>query len=141
MARGRGERVEPVSSPSLKLALITFPFGVSAADAFRWWDEEGDRTGPDPGSLLAAARDGDSSAMAGLVYNDLEGAVVRRRPAVGEAKQRLLDAGAAGVVMCGSGPTLAALLPPEGSFEPPADLPVTLVGTVGGKGGAEEGWR
>lgn len=132
VARGRGERVESVPLPTLKLALTTFPFGVSTADAFRWWDEEGEPTGPDPEPLLAAVREGHSAALANRLYNDLEDAVIRRRPCIGRAKERLLDAGATAVVMCGSGPTLAALLPANGSFEPPEGMDTRLVHTVGG---------
>ncbi|HYT79878.1 MAG TPA: 4-(cytidine 5'-diphospho)-2-C-methyl-D-erythritol kinase [Actinomycetota bacterium] len=129
LARGRGERVEPVSLPSLGLALVTFRYGVSTADAFRWWDEDGGRTGPDPEPLLAATRGGDPARLGRLLYNDLEDAVIRRHPAIGEAKERLLNGGAAGVVMCGSGPSLAALIPADGSFEPPPSLTTTLVRT------------
>ena len=136
LARGRGERVEQVSVPGLRLALITFPFGVSTADAFRWWDEEGGRTGPDAEPLLTAARDGGPAMLGRLLYNDLEGTVIRRHPLIGQAKERLLDAGAAGVVMCGSGPSLAALIPDDENFEPPRGPTVTEVRTMGGKGGA-----
>src|SRR6266540_3531927 len=136
LARGRGERVEQVSVPGLRLALITFPFGVSTADAFRWWDEEGGRTGPDAEPLLTAARDGGPATLGRLLYNDLEGTVTRRHPLIGQTKERLLDAGAAGVVMCGSGPSLAGLIPADDSFEPPRGPTVTEVRTMGGKGGA-----
>ena len=135
VARGRGERAEPVSVPSLELALITFPFGVSTADAFRWWDEEGERTGLDLGPFLTAIREADTALLGSLLHNDLEDAVIRRHPAIGEAKERLLEAGAAGVVMCGSGPSLAALIPAGGSLEPPPGLTTTLVRTITDKGG------
>jgi 4-diphosphocytidyl-2-C-methyl-D-erythritol kinase len=131
VARGRGERVEPVQVPSLELALVTFPFGISTAEAFGWWDEDGGRTGPDPEPALAAAMAGVPEGLGNLLYNDLEAVVLQRRPAIRRAKDRLLAAGAAGVVMCGSGPTLAALLPSEGKFEPPEGLGFQLVRTVG----------
>jgi 4-diphosphocytidyl-2-C-methyl-D-erythritol kinase len=132
LARGRGERVEPIPVPSLKLALVTFPFGVSTADAFRWWDEEGESPGADPGPILSAARGDAAAALGDLLYNDLEDVVIRRHPAVGEAKERLLDAGALGVVMSGSGPTLAALLPSNEGFELPEGVGARLVRTLGG---------
>jgi 4-diphosphocytidyl-2-C-methyl-D-erythritol kinase len=131
IARGRGERVEPVPVPSLRLALITFPFGVSTAEAFGWWDDDGGRTGPEPEPALAAAREGRPEALGDLLHNDLEHVVIQRRPAIGQAKERLLAAGAAGVVMCGSGPTLAALIPLEGGFEPPDGLDVQVLRSVG----------
>jgi 4-diphosphocytidyl-2-C-methyl-D-erythritol kinase len=108
-ARGRGERLEPVTVPEVRLALVTFPFGVSTADAFGWWDADGGRTGPDPGSLGA----GPITGAAGWLYNDLETSVVRRHPLIGQAKEALLAAGAEAVLLSGSGPTLAGVLPEE----------------------------
>jgi 4-diphosphocytidyl-2-C-methyl-D-erythritol kinase len=136
LARGRGERVEPLSVPSLKLALVSFPFAVSTADAFRWWDEDGRSPGADPGPILAAARGDAGAALGDLLYNDLEDVVIHRHPAIGEAKDRLLQAGALGVVMSGSGPTLATLVPSEGRFEPPNGLEIRSVRTVARGGGS-----
>ena len=115
LARGRGESIEPLEFPSLRWVLLPFPFGVSTRDAYAWWDEEGG-TGPGPGPLLEAAREGEVEQVGRLLFNDLEPGVLRRHPEIGEAKQRLLDAGAAGVVLCGSGPTLAALAREDGDL-------------------------
>jgi len=130
IARGRGERVELFSMGALKIALVTFPFGISTGEVFRWWDQDGGRVGPDPGPAAAAASKGVPGALGQLLYNDLEDVVIRRHPAIGQAKQQLLEAGAVGVVMCGSGPTLAALLPSGEGFKPPPDLPTRFVTTV-----------
>lgn len=112
-ARGRGEQVELLTVPSFRWSVVPFSFGVSTADAFAWWDRDGATAGPDPATLVAAAGRGDVEAMAPLLYNDLQEPVVRRLPEVGEASERMLSQGAAAVVMCGSGPTLAALLPED----------------------------
>jgi 4-diphosphocytidyl-2-C-methyl-D-erythritol kinase len=134
VARGRGERVEPFPMPSLDVALVVFPFGVSTADAFRWWDEDGGRTGPDPDQALSAAADGRVEALGAHLHNDLQDFVLRRFPPVREARDRLLRSGAAGVVMCGSGPTLAALLYSDASFEPPEGLETLVLRTVNEEG-------
>ena len=112
LARGRGESIEPFELPSLRWVLAPFPFGVSTRDAYTWWDEDEGGTGPDPGQLIEVAREGDVEQAGRLLFNDLEPGVLRRHPEIRAVKQRLLDAGAAGVVLCGSGPTLAALVPP-----------------------------
>jgi 4-diphosphocytidyl-2-C-methyl-D-erythritol kinase len=120
LARGRGEEVEPKGTPSLNLALATFSFGVSSADAFRWWDEDGATTGPDPAPILSEVErlaesegegEGGPKRVAEFLFNDLEGPVVRRHPVIGEVKSKLLAAGAVGALMSGSGPTLFAILP------------------------------
>jgi 4-diphosphocytidyl-2-C-methyl-D-erythritol kinase len=114
LASGRGERLEPVVVKPQRWRLITFSFGVPTGDAYGWWDEDGGGTGPDPAPIVSAAEGGDPSVLGGLLFNDLEAPVIRRHPEVGLAKRRLLAAGALGAVMCGSGPTVAGLLPPEG---------------------------
>jgi 4-diphosphocytidyl-2C-methyl-D-erythritol kinase len=45
------------------------------------------------------------------LFNDLEPAVFRRHPQIDEAKRRLLEGGAVGAVLCGSGPSVAGLMP------------------------------
>ena len=117
---GRGDRVKPVRAAGLDWVLVTFDFAVRTPDAFAWWDEDGGPTGPDsplagaPTELLSP-NDGhiDLDALAEGLCNDLEGPVVRRIPRIGGARDRLRAAGAVGSVMCGSGPTVAGLLPPS----------------------------
>lgn len=113
LAAGRGERVTPVELPSFGWVVITFPFGVATADAFAWWDEDGAPTGPEPSAVIAAARAGDPAALGPQLFNDLEAPVVRRHPEIAEAAERLVAAGAVGTVLCGSGASLAGLLPPD----------------------------
>ena len=116
-AQGRGERLAPLRMAGLNLALATFEFGVATAEAFVWWDQDGGPTGPDPAPILQEAerrtmgQRGDLVPFAALVYNDLEQAVTARHGVIGEVKDRLLAGGALAVVMSGSGPSLAALLP------------------------------
>jgi 4-diphosphocytidyl-2-C-methyl-D-erythritol kinase len=100
LVSGRGEVVQPTSPLSLRIALVTFGFGVRTADAYRWWDEDG---GPhaDPATEVAGYP----------VANNLEGAVMRRNPRIRAARDLLVRAGAMTAVMCGSGPSVAAILP------------------------------
>lgn len=109
LARGRGELVEPVAVGRTWWALIIQGFGVSAADAYAWWDEYRGASGPEPGSLLDAVRAGDPEAAGPLLFNDLEAPVSARHPEVRGAREALQDVGALGAVMSGSGPTVAGL--------------------------------
>ena len=72
--------------------------------AFGWPGIEAD---PEP--LLAAAASGDASALGALLFNDLEAPVFSRHPELGAAKERLIDAGALGAVMSGSGSSVIGL--------------------------------
>jgi 4-diphosphocytidyl-2-C-methyl-D-erythritol kinase len=112
LARGRGELVEPVDLPPTWWVLVPFTFGIPAAEAFGWWDEDGDQpeeTAAGPSGLLDALRSGDLTEAARRLRNDLQPGVVRRHPIVGEAIEGVLEAGALGAVVCGSGPTVAGL--------------------------------
>ncbi len=121
LARGRGERIELAPVGPLWLALVTFPFGVATSDAFRWWDEAGGPTGPDPAALLGSARY-QGEVFGASLFNDLEGPVIRRHPEIGEAKRALLEGGALGALMTGSGPTVFGVLAgPNGRLDPTAE--------------------
>jgi 4-diphosphocytidyl-2-C-methyl-D-erythritol kinase len=110
LVRGRGEEVDPVETPRTWWVLVPSAFGVAAGEAYGWWGEEGGRSGPDPEPFLEALGSGDPEAFGGLLFNDLERGVTARHPEVGQARERLLAAGALGSVMCGSGPTVAGLV-------------------------------
>src|SRR5205085_2580874 len=75
---------------------------------------DGGPTGAEPAGLLEAAAGGGPEAIGPLLQNDLEGPVTARHPAVRDALDLLVTAGCAGVVMCGSGPSVAGLLPAGG---------------------------
>ncbi|CAN5732305.1 4-(cytidine 5'-diphospho)-2-C-methyl-D-erythritol kinase [soil metagenome] len=105
---GRGERLTEVHAASTWWVLRPLGFGVSAADAYAWWDEH-PVTGADPGVLIAALETGSVDLLGDALFNDLQPAVVLRHPEVGETIEALREAGALGAIMCGSGPTGAAL--------------------------------
>jgi 4-diphosphocytidyl-2-C-methyl-D-erythritol kinase len=84
------------------------PFAVSTPDAYTWWDEDG-VTGPDPGALIAALETGDLELLGSALFDDLWAPVASRHPRIQAKADALNGAGALGVVMTGSGPTLAAL--------------------------------
>ncbi|MGH2710388.1 MAG: 4-(cytidine 5'-diphospho)-2-C-methyl-D-erythritol kinase [Actinomycetota bacterium] len=109
ISRGRGEFVQNITLPATHWALITQPFGVRSGDAYDWWDQDGSVVGPDPGPLLESLASGDLERAGELLFNDLEPSVSHRHPEVNHAREHLISAGAIGVVMSGSGPTVAGL--------------------------------
>jgi len=106
---GRGERLAPAEVPPFHWVLIRLGFGVRSPDAYRWWDEDGGGTGPDPDALLAAATAGDAEALGPLLFNDLERPVAARHPEIGEATRALIESGALGAIMSGSGSSVIGL--------------------------------
>jgi 4-diphosphocytidyl-2-C-methyl-D-erythritol kinase len=109
LVTGRGEVLAPAPMPPLWWVLVPFGFGVRSPDAYRWWDEDRGTTGPDPAPLLDAAAAGDAPRLGPLMFNDLEGPVTARHPAIAEGIERLLAAGALGAIMSGSGSSVVGL--------------------------------
>ncbi|HEX9376050.1 MAG TPA: 4-(cytidine 5'-diphospho)-2-C-methyl-D-erythritol kinase [Actinomycetota bacterium] len=110
---GRGEIVEPVVVAPMWWVLLPQPFGVRSAEAYAWWDEEPGSSDRDVAAVLEAARGGRVERLARLLFNDLQAPVARRHAQVQVAVERLLDAGALGAAMSGSGPTVAGLVANE----------------------------
>jgi len=109
LVRGRGDVIDPVTVDRLWWVLRSFDFGIRSPDAYRWWDEDRAPSGPDPAPLLLAATKGDPETLGPLLFNDLERPVFARHPELAEAKAALLEAGALGAVMSGSGSSVAGL--------------------------------
>ncbi len=107
---GRGEVVSPIlAKGSYEWVLAYADSGLSTAevyaqlDAMRVPDDMGP-LGP-PEVLLAALRSGDSYDVGLALFNDLQPAALRMRPALRRTLEVGEDAGALGSIVSGSGPT------------------------------------
>ena len=122
MATGRGERVVRIEAPRTWWVLVTFHAGISARDAYEWWDRGIKRRFERPRPIeeaLRAVASGDPDAMAATLHNSLEFGVVRRHPSVAAARDALSFGGhpdsglrtdgAVGALVSGSGPTVAGV--------------------------------
>ena len=104
---GRGDDVYPrADMPPVHVVILRPGFGVSTADAYRWFDEEARRPSKEP--ALRRVPPG-WPAWSATLRNDLEAAVVKHHPAVGRIRQSLLDAGATFAAMSGSGSAVFGL--------------------------------
>lgn len=115
VARGIGEQLTMVSDvPELSGVIVNPGVPVSTADVYhRFRDDAAQRTEmPASGraeAMVAALRQADIAAVGRLLYNDLEPVTTTMHPAIGALRQRVLDVGALGAVMCGSGPSVFGL--------------------------------
>ena len=114
LATGRGTRVAQV------LARGTYHWVVCRSDrplptgeVYAAWDDHASATEVEPDAVLAALRGQDAEALGAALYNDLQQAAFVLRPELAEQRQALIDAGAMGAVVSGSGPTLLALAESE----------------------------
>ena len=128
LVQGTGERIEPVTLPSLAAVLIPDEDGLSTAAVYAELDRiDGARETLDPTPLhrlTALSRDELSKSL----QNDLEPAALSLRPDLQERLDALIAAGAAGAAVSGSGPTCFGLFADRASAERAAErLPGALV--------------
>jgi 4-diphosphocytidyl-2-C-methyl-D-erythritol kinase len=110
LATGRGERLQPLPlGRGFALVLANPKFPLSTQEVYRrvppTLRDDGSRTQ----ALIAALATGDSSRVAATLYNALEAVVEPLCPEVSSMKRALVEAGALGAVMSGSGPTVLGL--------------------------------
>jgi 4-diphosphocytidyl-2-C-methyl-D-erythritol kinase len=107
LATGRGEKITSLkAAPELTLVLIKPNFGVATAQVYGNFRQEQVANRPATQAMLKAIEAGDSEAIVRLTANVLEAVTLKMHPEIGEIKARLAQAGAKGVLMSGSGPTV-----------------------------------
>jgi 4-diphosphocytidyl-2-C-methyl-D-erythritol kinase len=108
----RGEELYPLEDlPAFNVVLALPAFGVSTADAYRWFDDDYPRQLDNPRGAGASIPGWRGLPLA--LRNDLEGPVARRNPAITAARRALEAAGAAAAAMTGSGSAVFGLFPGE----------------------------
>jgi 4-diphosphocytidyl-2-C-methyl-D-erythritol kinase len=106
---GRGDEVYPLADlPRHWIVLLVPGFGVSSADAYRWYDAERDLGGG------ASRRDpqyvpGPWPSRAAQMVNDLEAPIARHHPEIEQMRAALRRSGALAAAMTGSGSTVFGL--------------------------------
>ena len=105
---GRGDELYPLDDlPAFHVVLALPAFGVSTADAYRWFDEEA--AAPPAGAPAPASSIPAWPARRLALVNDLEGPVTRRQPGILAARRALEGAGAVAAAMTGSGSAVFGL--------------------------------
>lgn len=115
LATGRGGDITPLPAlPACHVVLAKPGFPVSTPEFFALLDGKRLRCHPDTAGMLSALEKGDLPGIARRLFNVFEEVLPpRRRGQVEELKQALLDAGAMGACMTGTGPTVFGLFREE----------------------------
>ena len=104
LAGGRGEALSPLPPlPDCGIVICKPPFSLRTPDLFARIDARRSRIRPDTEGLTAALREGDLPGIARRMYNVFEDVLPPRCCEIAEIKRALLDAGALGAVMTGTG--------------------------------------
>ena len=105
-ATGRGERLRRLPAPRPYWVVLAVPdFGVATADAYRWWDRDGQE---DVSRATVSAPSG-WRRDPGRLHNDLEAPVARRHPEIRALIACLRAAGALHAALTGSGSVVFGL--------------------------------
>ncbi len=113
LAEGRGELLTPLPKLPETDTVICMPyFSCSTPELFGRIDSRRSRCHPDTAGLIAALEAGDVRGVAQRMYNVFEDALGKRAAnTVQEIKLQLLDNGALGAAMSGSGSAVFGLFP------------------------------
>lgn len=110
IARGRGELLTRVSHRiKLHLVLVNPGFQVSTARIYNLIDEESITERPNSLEMARALADGSFERVVSELSNVMERVTLKQHPALQGIKDDLLQSGAAGALMSGSGPTIFGL--------------------------------
>ena len=118
LASGRGEILRDLDAmPDCSIVICKPGFSISTPELFRKLDQMNMRHHPDTEGMLAAIRDGDLREMGKRMYNVFEEVDDRRLRSVAEIKSVLLDFGALGAMMTGTGSAVFGIYTDRGEAE------------------------
>lgn len=107
LAEGRGDELRILPAlPDCVFVICKPPFSVSTPELFRHVDERRGHTHPDTEGMLEAIERGELRGVTQRLYNVFEDVPGRHRGAAAEIKSRMLDLGAMGTAMSGTGPSV-----------------------------------
>ena len=113
LATGRGEKLESLPDmPDCDFIICKPGFSVSTPELFRKLDQCSTRCHPDTAGIVEALGAGDLGSICRRMYNVFEDVDDRRMRTVREIKGRLLDYGALGAVMTGTGSAVFGVFRP-----------------------------
>ncbi len=112
LARGKGQTLLALHKKNdLGVLLLKPPYGISTAKAYAQYDCLSPGEQPNTSAMVQALEQGDFEVVCHCLKNVLEGAAMVMHPDIMVFKNRLITAGAKGVLMSGSGPTVYGLFP------------------------------
>lgn len=110
LATGRGEKLQRIMPMrETHVALVKPNFGISTPWSYAQFDKQENLKQADIPAMIQAIGKGDLKEICSLMVNQLEPAAVAEYPVIAEIEKDLLEMGAVGAMMTGSGPTVFGL--------------------------------
>ena len=118
LAQGIGEKLSALAPmPHCWVVLCKPPFAVPTKEVYQEIDRVEISEHPDNKGMIAALEQGDYKGICGRLSNVMETVTAAKRRQIGEIKSFLLENGADGTLMSGSGPTVYGLFSDESRAE------------------------
>ena len=118
LALGRGEKLQPAPDcPDCGIVICKPRFSIRTPELFARIDGRRSRIHPDTEGLMDAMAAGDLEGLARRMFNVFEDVLPRSCSEIGVIKNALLDAGALGAVMSGTGSAVFGLFPDPAAAE------------------------
>ncbi len=109
LAYHKGEKVTPLPfiNPPLWVIVINPGFEIPTEWAYKNLDlEQAKKEKNNTSAMIKALKERELQGIARNLYNSFEGLIIKEYPEIGKIKNRLIEAGALGALMSGSGPTV-----------------------------------
>jgi len=114
LAEGIGEKLTKLPSPPQCYLLMAKPgISVSTKYVYEHLDEEGVDSHPDIDGMIQAIESGELTGITKRLGNVLENVTVKKYPVIREIKDMMMESGAEGSLMSGSGPTVFGIFMKE----------------------------
>ncbi len=122
LAEGRGEILTPLRPfPACFFVICKPEYSVSTPELFQALDKMKIRVHPDTQGLLEAVKTSDLKQICRRMYNVFEDVPDRRMKTIAEIKRKLMNAGAQGAVMTGTGSAVFGIFRDENKAERTAE--------------------
>jgi 4-diphosphocytidyl-2-C-methyl-D-erythritol kinase len=107
MGSGRGETLSPIPAEGALWFVLGISVGaLSTGDVYGRWSHTGAAVQTRASDMIEAIQSGDAERVAALLHNDLATPARDLRPELHDAVPVMVDAGALGACISGSGPTV-----------------------------------
>ncbi|MGI5989688.1 MAG: 4-(cytidine 5'-diphospho)-2-C-methyl-D-erythritol kinase [Lachnospiraceae bacterium] len=112
LAEGIGEKLTRIpAAPHMDILLAKPRISVSTRMVYEKLDSTPIASHPDTMAILKAIAAGDVNALCASMGNVLESVTIPMYPVIAKLKRQMLDTGAIGAMMSGSGPTVFGIYP------------------------------
>lgn len=131
LAEGLGERLTPLKSlPECFILLAKPPVSISTKEVYEGIDLADIKKRPDIKEMILGIEEGNIIKIANKLCNVLENVTIKKCPIIEELKIRLIEFGAIGSMMSGSGPTVFGIFKDQASAYNAYDHIKTMVNEI-----------